>query len=190
VEGRPIKIDGNPRHPASLGATDVFAEAELLSLYDPDRSKAPRNCTTIASWSAFVGALYINAVPVRTMPAPETFPAPRLEVDEHAQLQRILEAQRQCLDQYRWTDESHKYAQIPIDRAMAIIAREGAQAYAPLIASEPALTSPTAGAERAITPDGKSTPAPVTAGRPPSEGIGGASPAISDPQRALQEDRK
>ena len=27
IEGRPIKIDGNPRHPASLGATDVFAEA-------------------------------------------------------------------------------------------------------------------------------------------------------------------
>ena len=30
VEGRPIKIDGNPRHPASLGATDVFAEATVL----------------------------------------------------------------------------------------------------------------------------------------------------------------
>ena len=39
VEGRPIKIDGNPRHPASLGATDVFAEAAVLSLYDPDRSQ-------------------------------------------------------------------------------------------------------------------------------------------------------
>ena len=39
VEGRPIKIDGNPRHPASLGATDVFAEATVLSLYDPDRSQ-------------------------------------------------------------------------------------------------------------------------------------------------------
>ena len=42
IEGRPIKIDGNPRHPASLGSTDVFAEASVLSLYDPDRSKAPR----------------------------------------------------------------------------------------------------------------------------------------------------
>ncbi len=41
VEGRPIKIDGNPRHPASLGSTDVFAEATVLSLYDPDRSQAP-----------------------------------------------------------------------------------------------------------------------------------------------------
>jgi hypothetical protein len=81
-------------------------------------------------------------------------------------------------------------AQIPIDRAMAIIAREGTQAYAPLIASEPALSSSTAGAERAITPDGKSAPAAATMGHSPSEGIGGASPAISDPKRALREDRK
>ena len=30
TDGRPIKIEGNPRHPASLGATDVFAEAACL----------------------------------------------------------------------------------------------------------------------------------------------------------------
>jgi hypothetical protein len=57
MEGRPIKIDGNPRHPASLGATDVFGEAELLSLYDPDRAKAPRSGTTIAPWTSFQAAL-------------------------------------------------------------------------------------------------------------------------------------
>jgi molybdopterin-containing oxidoreductase family iron-sulfur binding subunit len=57
VEGRPIKIDGNPRHPASLGATDVFAEAALLSLYDPDRSKAITNGTNVYSWDAFEMAL-------------------------------------------------------------------------------------------------------------------------------------
>ncbi|MBS1815159.1 MAG: TAT-variant-translocated molybdopterin oxidoreductase [Acidobacteria bacterium] len=36
---RPIKIDGNPEHPMSKGKTDVFSQASLLDLYDPDRSK-------------------------------------------------------------------------------------------------------------------------------------------------------
>ena len=40
VDGRPIKIEGNPRHPQSLGATDVLAQAALLELYDPDRSQS------------------------------------------------------------------------------------------------------------------------------------------------------
>ena len=38
--GRPIKVEGNPRHPASLGATDVFAQAQLLDFYDPERAWA------------------------------------------------------------------------------------------------------------------------------------------------------
>ena len=38
-EGRPIKIEGNPDHPASLGAADVFMQAAILDLYDPDRAK-------------------------------------------------------------------------------------------------------------------------------------------------------
>ena len=57
VEGRPIKIKGNPRHPASLGSTDVFGEAAVLSLYDPDRSRAPFSDNRIQSWSAFEAAL-------------------------------------------------------------------------------------------------------------------------------------
>ncbi|MBK9119396.1 MAG: TAT-variant-translocated molybdopterin oxidoreductase [Phycisphaerales bacterium] len=41
VDGRPIKIEGNALHPFSGGAADVFAQATVLSLYDPDRSRTP-----------------------------------------------------------------------------------------------------------------------------------------------------
>ena len=37
-DGRPIKIEGNPEHPGSLGATDGLTQAATLTLYDPDRS--------------------------------------------------------------------------------------------------------------------------------------------------------
>jgi MoCo/4Fe-4S cofactor protein with predicted Tat translocation signal len=56
-EGRPTKIEGNPLHPGSLGATDVFAQAAILGLYDPDRSKTLRNLGEIRPWSAFLGAM-------------------------------------------------------------------------------------------------------------------------------------
>jgi Fe-S-cluster-containing dehydrogenase component len=66
MEGRPIKIDGNPRHPASLGSTDVFAEASVLSLYDPERAKVVRKADQIMPWSAFEAALQGRMVQERT----------------------------------------------------------------------------------------------------------------------------
>ncbi|TWT36952.1 Tetrathionate reductase subunit B precursor [Posidoniimonas corsicana] len=40
-DGRPIKVDGNPNHPASRGGSDSFSQAATLSLYDPDRQQQP-----------------------------------------------------------------------------------------------------------------------------------------------------
>jgi Fe-S-cluster-containing dehydrogenase component len=57
IEGRPIKAEGNPLHPASLGATDVFAEAAVLSLYDPDRSQTVTHAGEISNWETFAAAL-------------------------------------------------------------------------------------------------------------------------------------
>ena len=53
--GRPTKIEGNPEHPASLGATDTFAQAAILGLYDPDRAKTVTNRSEVRPWSTFLG---------------------------------------------------------------------------------------------------------------------------------------
>ncbi|MFO7697727.1 MAG: molybdopterin oxidoreductase, partial [Anaerolineae bacterium] len=51
--GRPIKVEGNPRHPASLGATDAPAQASVLTLWDPERSRAVVHAGRESSWQAF-----------------------------------------------------------------------------------------------------------------------------------------
>jgi MoCo/4Fe-4S cofactor protein with predicted Tat translocation signal len=53
-DGRPTKVEGNPTHPASLGATDVFAQASVLTLYDPDRSQAVKHKGRPAAFSDLV----------------------------------------------------------------------------------------------------------------------------------------
>jgi molybdopterin-containing oxidoreductase family iron-sulfur binding subunit len=54
---RPTKIEGNPQHPASLGGTDVYAQASLLDLYDPDRAQNVTYMGDIRSWNAFLEAV-------------------------------------------------------------------------------------------------------------------------------------
>ncbi|MGA9767633.1 MAG: TAT-variant-translocated molybdopterin oxidoreductase [Blastocatellia bacterium] len=67
-EGRPTKVEGNKDHPASLGATDLFSQASVLGLYDPDRSQTLTHLGDIVTWSAFLGAVNAALIPQR---APE-----------------------------------------------------------------------------------------------------------------------
>jgi len=54
---RPTKVEGNPQHPASLGGTDVYAQASILDLYDPDRAQNITYLGDVRSWTAFMEAV-------------------------------------------------------------------------------------------------------------------------------------
>ena len=55
--GRPTKIEGNDQHPASLGGTDIFTQASILGLYDPDRSQSVMSMGDQRSWQSFMSAI-------------------------------------------------------------------------------------------------------------------------------------
>ncbi len=59
-EGRPTKLEGNPDHSVSRGCTDMWAQAEILNLYDPDRSQITRNGSSSSNWDDFAGQLAIQ----------------------------------------------------------------------------------------------------------------------------------
>src|SRR6266540_2783794 len=54
---RPTKIEGNDRHPASMGGTDIFSQASILEMYDPDRSQTITYMGDVRTWGDFVNAL-------------------------------------------------------------------------------------------------------------------------------------
>ena len=55
--GRPTKVEGNPDHPASLGATGVFHQASVLTLYDPDRSQTVTHLGQERTWDDAAAAI-------------------------------------------------------------------------------------------------------------------------------------
>lgn len=87
-EGRPTSVAGNPEHPASLGAVDVFSQAEILELYDPDRSQAIYHNGEIASWQAFTDDLTrrVSSVPggngVALLLSSQGSPTVRAQIDQ------------------------------------------------------------------------------------------------------------
>jgi len=55
--GRPTKVEGNPKHPASLGATDTVTQGTILTLYDPDRAQTVTNAGRPSTWDTLVQQL-------------------------------------------------------------------------------------------------------------------------------------
>jgi molybdopterin-containing oxidoreductase family iron-sulfur binding subunit len=56
-QGRPTKIEGNPDHPQTRGRTDIWMQASILDLYDPDRSQVIRKSGSTSNWETFAGEL-------------------------------------------------------------------------------------------------------------------------------------
>ena len=63
VDSRPVKLEGLAAHPASLGATDVFAEMSILDLYDPQRLESPASAAGPGSWETLARAIYERVAP-------------------------------------------------------------------------------------------------------------------------------
>jgi molybdopterin-containing oxidoreductase family iron-sulfur binding subunit len=96
---RPTKIEGNDKHPASQGGTDVYAQASVLDMYDPDRSQNVMYMGDISTWSALTGALQgplnahkaVNGAGIRILS--RSFSSPTLADQKEDLLKRFPEAQ-------------------------------------------------------------------------------------------------
>ena len=111
--GRPTKIEGNPVHPASLGATDIFAQASIRDLWDPDRSQTVMRDGAISTWQTLLGSMAMQ------MRALDETQGAGLHVLTETVTSPTLAAQlRMLLDRYpraRW----HQYQPLNRDQVYA-----------------------------------------------------------------------
>jgi hypothetical protein len=116
-------------------------------------------------------AIYHGIAPGTTSRAVQTFPQPRVDTTESDELHRITAAQNKALETWQWADSQHTTVQVPIERAMELLLKKGADAYQPLSASpQAALSPPTAAAERTMIEQGAKLPAtPGGANQPTPE---------------------
>ena len=78
-EGRPTKVEGNPDHGASLGSSDAWIQASILTMYDPDRSQQVLKAGVASTWSDAATALAAAAAGagagIRVISEPNASPA-------------------------------------------------------------------------------------------------------------------
>lgn len=117
-----------------------------------------------------LSVIYSYEVSVKVVPPPKSFPSPQVIPDEAAERQRIETQQRQRLTGYHWANSQHTLVQIPIERAMQLIAAKGAHGYDALETAPAALASPEAAPERALTPAAAPPRSTNSSGAAPSGG--------------------
>ncbi len=111
--GRPTKVEGNPRHPASLGGTNAFMQGSVLSLYDPERAQVITRQGQIETWETFLDGLSAKLALLRERNGAglriltETVTSPTLGL----QLNQL----RQQLPEARW----HQYEAVGLDQIRA-----------------------------------------------------------------------
>jgi hypothetical protein len=118
----------------------------------------------------FLFGIYQHSIPTKDIPPPQTFAEPRVTTSqaEVSERERLASEQRQRLDTWRWANAEHTLVQIPIDRAMQLLAQRGNDAWAPLLPSPtPALSSPTPDTQNATTAPGANSEPHLTTGRQP-----------------------
>ncbi len=98
-------------------------------------------------------ATYQRSVPIKDVPAPQAFSQPRVVPSqaEAAERARLASEQKQRLETWQWANPEHTLVQIPIERAMQILAQRGSEAWAPLLLPQTVPSSPTSAAQNATT---------------------------------------